>query len=255
MRPNFLIKIIILTALPFLLALFVSGCKNSPPTKVWDKPAVWNTPRENKEAEEAALWLSDCLIAHENLYDAILRDLASIRAKYGESIPQVKITFMPPWRSDQLIVGITDDAKQQIRAGKYHDLDYLNSMFQLVSIDTSLFRYTSVIVPTFEGRYNPKRLAEIYKTVPSVTYAEPNGFGGDWSNVYPWLLPEGLSYLFREGEGDCPSGCIHNCYWYFRVPPSGIEYIGTWCPPSGLGNPEPEWWWEAKQGMIRFRGY
>lgn len=255
MRPNFLAKIIILTVLILLLALFVSGCKNSPPTKASDKPVILNTPRENKEAEEAALWLSDSLIAPDNLYNAILRDLAAIRAEYSDSIPQVNITFVPPWVTGEIIIGVTDEAAQRIRNGQYNDLDSLNSVFGLSEMDTTLLRLGNFVVLSFKGRFHPKRLAEVYEHVPSVVYAEPNRIGGDFSNVYPWFFNSGLTYLFREGEGDCPSGCIFSCYWYFRVTPSGIEYVGTWCTSSGSGDPGPIWWWEAKQGMIHFRGY
>jgi len=252
---NHLVKTIaILSFTLLLLALIIFSCKRStsPIIKPPDNPDEWETPRANREAEEAALWLSDSLIAPEYLYNKILYLLAAIREKYGEEIPQVQITFTPPWVTSQLLLVLTEEAIQQIRAGEYHNLDYLNSALRLTSMDTTLLRAGPIVLLIFEGRLHPKRLAELYEPVPSVIYAGPNQRGGDRSNVYPWIIGGGLSYLFREAWGDCPSGCIYSCYWYFEVTSSGIEYVGAWDPAL---EPEPDWWERAKRGMYHYRGY
>jgi hypothetical protein len=85
-----------------------------------------------------------------------------------------------------------------------------------------------------------------------VRYAEPNGFVGDWSNVYPWRLDEGMSYLWRDAWGDCPAGCINSRFWYFRVTDAGIEYVGTF---DKWVDPEPPWWGEAKSAYFRYRNW
>jgi hypothetical protein len=198
------------------------------------------------------LWLSDSLIAPEGLYNTILNDLGAIRAEYGDSIPQVKeIFFWPPWVPSEVLLEVTDEAKQQIRVGQYHDLDSLNSLFNFASMDTTSLRFSGLISLYFEGRLNPERLAELYLTRPSVVYAEPNGVVGDFSNIYAWISQEGMTYLFRKGWGDCPSGCIYRLYWYFEVAASVIKYIGSWDPRT---EPEPDWWGEAQLGMRHYRG-
>jgi hypothetical protein len=110
--------------------------------------------------------------------------------------------------------------------------------------------FGNFIILSFEGRLHPERLAELYMKIPSVVSAGPNHFFGDWSNVYPWFIDDGLSYLFREAWGDCPSGCMYSCYWYFEATISGVNSIGTWCPPG----PEPEWWEEAKIALFHYWG-
>jgi hypothetical protein len=256
MKHNLSTNRMILTTLLLFLTLLLFGCKGSvkSPTRPPDKPPEWETPRENREAEEAALWLSDSLVAPEWLYNAILNDLAAIRAEYRDSIPQVNITFIPPWVSGKIWVSVTDEAKEKIRRGQYHELDSLNSVFHLTEIDTS-FRIGNFVYLTFEGRFHPERLAELYKQVSSIDYAGASRLIGDWSNVYPWVTLNGLSYLFREGWGDCPAGCIQSCYWYFKVTSSGIDYIGSWCMTSGQPPGfEPDWWWEARIAYLYFRG-
>lgn len=234
-----------------ILVLLMFACKGtvkSPTQPI--RSVVWETPRENREAEEAALWLSDSLVAPENLYNAILNDLATIRAKYGEDISEVQITFAPPWVISQIIVGVSDEAKAQIFAGNYHDLDSLNSALRYTGETIRSVGLGNSILLSFKGRLNPERLAELYKKVKSVVWAEPNWFYGDWSNVYPCGSMDGRGYLFREAWGDCPSGCTENCLFYFKVESSVIEYVGGWCTMVG---PEPDWFSEVKPCWLRFR--
>lgn len=234
-----------------ILLLLMFACKGyvkSPTQPI--RPIVWETPRENREAEEAALWVSDSLVAPENLYNAILNDLAVIRTKYGDDISEVQITFVPPWVTSQIILGVNDEAKAQILAGKYHDLDSLNTALRCTGGPIRSVGMGNSILLSFKGRLHPERLAELYKQVKSVVWAEPNRFAGDWSNVYPCGSVDGRGYLFREAWGDCPSGCTENCFFYFKVKSSVIEYVGGWCTMVG---PEPDWWSEVKPFWLRFR--
>ncbi|MCK5613660.1 hypothetical protein KAR91_67970 [Candidatus Pacearchaeota archaeon] len=248
---NFLRNLSAFTALILILSLCASSCDDAtaPKEKTPGLSAVIDYPRPDREAEEAALWLSGELEAPEELYISIRSDLALIRGNYLPIIPEVGITFFPPWVPGMLLLGVTDEAKQQIRLGVYHDLDSLNTYYHLAAMDTS--RNINYVKLTFKGRLHPKILSIPYGAVPSVIYAEPNGFGGDWSNVYPWTYDGGITYLFRKGEGDCPAGCIDSYFWYFRVSDASIvEYVGTW---KLRDQPEPHWWAEARVAFDHFR--
>lgn len=206
--------------------------------------------RENAEAELAALWLSGELQAPEELYQSIKDDLSEIRAMYADSLAQLEIEFAPPWAPSQVLVGLTESGVQKLRSGDFPEFEELNSLFHLAELDTKLNWAAPVAVLTFEGRQHPARIAAPYAFLNDVSYAEPNGFSGDWSNVYPWRLSDGMSYLWREAWGDCPAGCINSRFWYFRVTGSGIEYVGTY----RLGDdPEPPWWLEAKTSYFLYR--
>ncbi|MFH1756265.1 MAG: hypothetical protein ABIA59_11255 [Candidatus Latescibacterota bacterium] len=241
--------------LVMILSLFViSSCEQStaPKRRAPSQSLVIDYERENQEAEEAALWLSGELEAPEELYLTIRDDLAQIRSAYHSGIPEVAITFFPPWVPGMLLLGVTDDAKRQIRLGIYHDLDSLNTLYHLADMDTSRLGRSSSnsISLIFKGRLHPGVLSAQYGLIPSLIYAEPNGWIGDWSNVYPWITDEGMTYLFRKGEGDCPAGCIDSYFWYFKITDAGIDYIGSW--ESGAP-PEPHWWMEAKQAYEHYR--
>jgi hypothetical protein len=143
------------------------------------------TPRQDIEAEEAALWLSGSLVAPDKLYMTILADLSSIRAKYGSLIPELNgLRFRPPWIPGVLVVKLSDQAIRQFLDGEYHDLDSLNSHFGLSATNRVLSNWVSL---EFTGRFNPYRLVQVYEAVPSVLMAQPDYYYGDFPNVYPWL--------------------------------------------------------------------
>jgi hypothetical protein len=49
-------------------------------------------------------------------------------------------------------------------------------------------------------------------------YAPDPERGGDGSFRYAFLRPNGgFAVVFKRGDGDCPSGCIINDYWYFEA--------------------------------------
>lgn len=238
-----------------ILSVFIiCSCDSAtaPKKKIPGLSPVIDYPRPDKEAEEAALWLSGELEAPEELYVRIRNELIKIRSQYLLVIPEVGITFQPPWIPGVLLAKVTDEAKQQIRLGEYHDLDSLNAYYHLAKLDTNiLFTNLNMVILKFKGRLHPEVLSVPYGSVSSVIRASPNGRIGDFSNFYPWTYENGMTYLFRKGEGDCPAGCIESYFWYFKVSDLGIvNYFGTW---KGGDLPVPAWWAEAKVAYERFR--
>ena len=75
---------------------------------------ISKTPRQNREAEEVALWLTGSLVAPDSAYSRILVDLALIRAAHGEAIPQARtLSYHSPWVTNELLVELTDQGIQQ----------------------------------------------------------------------------------------------------------------------------------------------
>lgn len=235
-------------------ALGAASCDDSDSTPVLrpSPSTVPEVPRDNREAEEAALWLSGELFVSDQAYETMASDLAAIRREFEATIPRVDIEFSPPWVSGVLLMGLTDTGVSEIRNGTFEALYDLNIAYHLASMDTSRFDHTvPSIVLTFRGRLHPERLAEEYAALDHIRYAEPNGIFGDRSNVYPWQSTGVRTYLFREAWGDCMAGCIHNRFWYFRVIVGDVEYVGSW---DGQ-DPEPAWWKEAKAAYFTYRGW
>jgi hypothetical protein len=235
-----------------LAALVALGCEDSGVVRNGVPQNEATTPRDNEEAELAALWLSGDLVAPQDLYQRIKRDLARIRQEHSDLETMASIEFMPPWVPSQLLTRFTPEGVEKIRDGDYPELELLNARFGLTRLDTiSLWRMGTAIME-FYGRKHPLALGAPYVALDDVMWAEPNHYVGDWSCVYPWPIDGGMSYLVRHGSGDCLAGCINNIFWYFRVDDDEVEYVGRY---EMWVEPEPVWWNEAKTAFWAYRGH
>ncbi len=236
----------------FLAAMgFAAGCSDSDLTRNDNDRST--TPKENAEAELAALWLSGDLIAPQALYETIRNDLAAIRAANADSTDMVSIGFFPPWAPSELLAGFSSEGVQKIRNDNFPELERLNKYFGLVELDTSGLSWGTrgSAGLRFSGRKHPMMIAPDYDELDDVMWAEPNGYIGDWGNVYPWKLDRGMSYLIRNAWGDCPAGCIYSVFWYFRVNDGAVWYVGRYQPQADA---EPLWWPEARTAYYAYRG-
>ncbi|MGB7062909.1 MAG: hypothetical protein WBF13_11230 [Candidatus Zixiibacteriota bacterium] len=229
-----------------LILSFMVGCSKSTKTETGnddtEKPPIDITPKENQEAELIALCLSGELIAPDSLYDDVLDDLTAIRAEFGDTIQALNaIEFWPPWRVSYLLMAFDESAAQLIADGEYHAWEELNEYYHVTEIKIGGSGLVSLV---FDGRLNPCCLAEEYEALPGVIYVEPNFGDGDGPNVYAREATDGLTYLFRNAWGDCPSGCTSNEYWYFIFEENEPVLVGYW--RQHQGDPQPEWWEEAR---------
>lgn len=209
------------------------------------------TPEDIQEAELMAMCLSGKVTAPEDLTEQMLDDLLYIRNNWKDDFEPINsIRFWPPWVPGNVIIGFNDSTAQKIRRGEYNAWDKLNEQYQVIEIDTTSLDVISCVVLSFEDNLNSRRLAELYEGLPGVIYTEPNYYIGDRSNVYPKIVWDGISYLFRDAWGDCPAGCISNEYWYFGSKRGIPLYIGHWIPDDDSS--EPYWWSEAKQNREQY---
>ncbi len=224
------------------------GCSKSTRNQAckYDDPLqrIGSSPMENEEAELIALCLSGELVAPDGLYEQVMTDLAAIRTAFAETLGTAgQIEFRTPWSTGVLMLGFDDSTVQQIRDGEYHAWDDLNDQLQATNVDTSHLDFIGCAVIVFNGRLHPYRLAEIYSQLPGLENTSPSFIRGDSPNVYSREIQGGMTYLFRNGWGDCPSGCISNEFWYFSCEGPEPEFVGYW--PAYEGVPPPHWWEEA----------
>lgn len=238
--------------LPLLFACFALACSDDPvtPHAPPTTPGHPDAIALNREADEAALWLSGELTSPGPLYATIVSDLAAIRAQYSASVPAVAIQFMAWWAPSELIVYVNDDLKQKILTHQQSPFDDMNSAMGAVEVDSRRLAVgKSYVIIYFVGRKHPQRLGEQYMTVPGVTGAYPDTWIGDSPNVYPWYIAGGMSYLVRDAFDDCPAGCIENIFHYFKRVNGQTQFVGSY----HLGSqPEPAWWAEAKVSFYVF---
>ncbi|MHA1950762.1 MAG: hypothetical protein ACW987_12935 [Candidatus Thorarchaeota archaeon] len=252
MTTGKLLIVVLLCAAVFL----ASGCdkQSSPDGVLTSGQKLEVSQQENEEAVLAALWLSGALYAPDELYQELLFGYSEVRSQFGDSIPTLnQIYFSPLWVWYGFVVEFTESAAQEIRAGEYTDLDSLNTLFGIAEIDTLWFRYEiyRAYFLQWDNLYHMKRVCEIYEQVESVVSATTNNTSTYKDNAYPYpcITGDGMSYLFRYGWGDCPSGCIYHQYWYFKVIGNTVEYIGTY---DTSVDPEPPDWFAQASAVINY---
>lgn len=215
------------------------------------------TPRENAEAEEAALFISGELVAPQDLYEKLLSGFSLLREKYSDSIPEVNIPFELSYAAEAILIGLSDSAITALRAGNYHAWDSLNTHYNYYLIDTSAHSRTFYTFIFFNGRYNMFNLGELYKELPGISYAHGGMYWNYGSRTYPWIDNTGnLTFLVDSAWGDCPSGCMNSHYYYFKMLSGDLEYIGDWEPDYHQSQViPPDWWDEAKVAYETYWDY
>jgi hypothetical protein len=241
-----------ISSLIFVLFLSLGGCDTTSVTPPRTNQQDTLQHRDNFEAEMAALWVSRNLLATDYYYNLFDLGFSLVREEYEDSIPEVWIRFQPPWHPGSVDLKITEETKVQLRNGLATCLDSLNLFFGITDIDTSfLGRYNNINV-TSSTYYHPKRMAERYLPLPCVMEAYAASWGrANELGCYPWLITGGSNYLFRSGWDDCPSGCVYNNVWYFRVIGTDVEYVGIYNTET---DPEPYWWPEARTAYLFMAG-
>ncbi len=201
-------------------------------------------PWEDAEAENLAWLISGEVYASKPPYDRIRRDLMAIRSQWGDTITQLRSINHVPWSRPRLILYIDQQVREEMITGTYHDWDSLNSFYGAHA--------TPTLAVVSDNRVNVRRMVESYKGLRGITNVEPSPESGDRSNVYAYLHPWGIGYVFRIGWGDCSVSCIWSEVHYFRSTDTGIDFVGTW--QVDVDSPtQPDWWFEALQAWDLYR--
>jgi hypothetical protein len=174
----------------------------------------------------------------------------NIRTLYKDSVQidtllkyEIMTEFFPPWVIGEVVAKFDSASSAQIRAGTYTGWSQLPAGMQPDTIERvpdemgwGLFRYHKA--------YHPRRLAELYRSLPGNLAAEPNYYiWMDLWNALPVRLADGWGYYF-----------VHDAYYstsarYFRVVGGKTSYVGRW--KSGDTAP-PVWYAEVESTMRRF---
>lgn len=201
-------------------------------------------PWEDAEAENLAWLISGEVYASKSLYNRIRSDLMTIRKQFGDTIPQLRSINHVPWSRPRLVLYIDQKVRDEMLTGTYHDWDSLNSFY--------VAHVTATLAVVSDNRVNVRRMVDSYRELRGITNVEPSPESGDRSNVYAYLHPWGIGYVFRVGWGDCSVSCIWSEVHYFRSTNSGVDFVGTW--QIDVDSPtRPEWWIEALQAWDLYR--
>jgi len=180
------------------------------------------TPRADAEVEVLALRAGDVLLASDDVYARVARDLAAIRADYTDV---ASITARMRANPSSVLVLFDDATIDDVEAGTYTAWDCPNALYGATDIGDPVFNGVTI---RFEGRFEPEILGTEYATLPGVTSAGASVGIGDGDDISIDVEGDTYSWIFSQGSGDCQAGCINHDYWGFTTNADGdITYEGT----------------------------
>ena len=207
------------------------------PTPVGEPGEIALTPRADENLELLALSLEpDALTASQANYERIVADMRSIRALQ----PAIaSIGFFAPNDGKTLSVGFTDIALESVRAGDYSAWDCLNDFYELES-QSIVGIFNPSVRLKLAGIYNLGVLAELYRQLPGVEYADPDSGTGDGSSLCVGREGTRYEYVVDRAGGDCPAGCTeHEARRFVSSSAGVVQALEAW---NSLNDPiTPDW--------------
>jgi len=204
---------------------------DGPPTDLGAIPDHWETsdleatPRADQNLELLALSVSGTVVARQEIYDRVVRDVTAIRASH----PEIEgINYL--WRDsgNQLLMQVDSRTFAAIEQHAYHDWDGLNARWRLVDSHILVAALQSLILQ-FNGIYYMAAVAREYAALSGVAYAEPNSGLGNGSTICLTIECDWYRYVFDRTGGDCPAGCTSHHEFGFSTDNLGaIAFEGEW---------------------------
>jgi hypothetical protein len=189
---------------------------------------VSQTPRADQNLELFALAHSDGIVADQDVYDRIVRDVTSMR----ELEPLVaNIDYFARYGANTLRLQVSADTLNRMEHGDYSAWDCLNSTYRVTDIDFELFTIINRndAILTFAGVYDYERLGALYAILPEILSSQPAILLGDGPTICLTTSPDTWHYVFDRAGGDCPAGCTEHDYYHFASSSDGtVEQLESW---------------------------
>lgn len=228
-----------------LVAFFGFNCEDdSNPLFDLSQPET-RTPEDSATFYEAlvmSLWYTDNLYPDSSIAWRFYDNLMELRGTYADSIAVVNIEFVCRYAERFLYIGLDSSGLWKIRNNQFFELDSINNNYGAIEVDTSnLTRFSSLFV-VYKNPINIPRLGSEYESLSGIRFAQCSTGPGDWSNIYPWIHRDKVTFLVRSTGPSCPSGCPGGDFYYFMETDSGPVYVGYYRFTGMNDGPPPEWW-------------
>lgn len=201
------------------------GCASDVPSAA----ALMSTPREDTNIELLALKFSERVVAEQDVYDRLVRDLSAIRAQD----PSVaSINYFAPNDGKSLLLRVDVPTGAAIADGSYHSWDCLNDAYGASSINQLSIGGTGFVALTLRGIYRIDLVSKQYATLRGIESAGPAVGGGDGPTICLTRTNDVWHYVFDDASGDCLAGCTEHLYKHFSTDQAGAVV--------DLGQPSPD---------------
>jgi len=154
------------------------------------------TPRADSSVELLALALSPGVIADQEIYQRLLRDLTLIRRME----PRLKnVHYRPRDDGKTLVLRLSDNASTLYAQGKYRHWDCVNRHYRFESAQQIA---PGVVQLRLRGVYDLEMLASVYARVPGVVGAEAQSLNSidDGATILVSRENDVWHYIFRTSR-------------------------------------------------------
>jgi len=238
----------VILMLILLASLAVLTCELEP----YEFSPIFPAEVLQNEAEHAAIWLSNELYAPKSLTNEILADLAQIRAKFENQIPNInEARFLYPAMEKRLIMMFDEENLDLFMEGNYHAWDELNLVYGTETQADSGYSsgegfYFAWLI--FPEPVNLFLIEQEYDKLDGADATIVNYYCGMHQRfLVPWPVSGDMAYLFV----DTKSGYTSHGWtaWYVKKSDGEFELIGS----TRLGDQEqPIWWDEIKYTLCMY---
>jgi len=177
-----------------------------------------STPREDTNIELLALKFSDRVVAEQDVYDRLVKDLSSIRAQ-DPSI--ASINYFAPNDGKSLLLTVDVPTATAIANGNYHSWNCLNDAYGATNINQMSVGDTGFVELTLRGNYRLDIVSKQYAKLEGIKSAGPAIGGGDGPTICLTRTNNLWHYVFDDASGDCPAGCTEHAYKHFTTDQTG----------------------------------
>jgi hypothetical protein len=216
------------------------------------RPQFIYSHKDSVEGGDIALWFDGRLVATHSSKSQLMHSLKYLRQSFADSQSVYPLLenvlsnrFFLPWEAGQAAVQFDSSTANQVRNHKYIGWNLLAVRLRP---DTILMGPDAGdwAVLGFSKSYNPISLADIYRTLPGVLYAEQNAltFAQGTFPMFPGIQSGEMTYVFAQNYIS-----ISPTYFYFRYINGKPTYIGQWTGYSAY--PQP-WASEARMNIDSF---
>jgi len=179
------------------------------------------TYEDSVEAGELATWYAGEIRPSDSLITEILYSLEYLRYTFDDSISFIRSRrFFAPWKISEIWVKFDDSTAQRVNSREYDEWNRFEEYLIPVSnTPVDILGWTEL---SFKGYLHPRRLSELYASLPGVIYAEPTGYlfaGFATYPIFPRFDGSNWSYVFTRG--------FQGRIFFFQYVDNIPKYLGT----------------------------
>lgn len=229
------------------------------------------SPRPNREAEEAALWVSGQLIAPSEMYETLKHDFRLIRDQWKDSMEvwgeftrdfghggdtTTGIQFIAPWHTYVITFSVS-----VLNSGAFiNRTDSLWShLLDTLCVDSFSYEKFDGIPDKywfncyFTKRLHPLVVKQYLERLEQVISVDVHGLVGDYAVMLPYPRDNQTQYFLDFTWGDCELGCTEHNVCYFGIESDSAVLIDRYCTLEYPDRPVPDWGNDLREVLGRWR--